>query len=128
MNAWLGLKRPLFLSFFLACTVSFLTTGTLTFRLIAPSMIYWSFIPITEIAALATVSRNDRHRISFPNLIDSFFRGYSPWFLWLAGLCAIWALMSPPTKRFDWAVSTVWGDGGLALALVWSLYIDFHFF
>ncbi len=46
MNAWLGLKRPLFLAFFLGCTVSFLTSGTLTLRLIGPVMIYWSVHPI----------------------------------------------------------------------------------
>jgi hypothetical protein len=128
MNVWLSLKRPLLFAFFLGCTVSFLTSGTLTLRLVGPAMIYWSFVPLIEIAALAAVCWSDRQNIPFPRLIDSFFKGYRPWLLWLVGMCAIWSLLSPPTKSFDWTVSIVWLDGGVALALAWSLYIDFSFF
>ena len=109
-----GLKRPLFLAFFLGCTVSFLTSGTLTLRLIGPAMMYWSFVPLIEIAALAAVCWSNRENIPFPKLIDSFFRGYGPWLLWLAGMCAIWAFL--------------WLGAGGALAIAWSVYIDFSFF
>src|SRR5215467_6235125 len=98
MNAWLGLKRPLFLAFFLGCTVSFLTSRTLTLRLIVPTMIYWAFVPLIEIVSLAAVCQSDRQNTPFPRLIDLFFRGYSPWLLWLVGVCAIWSLLSPPAK------------------------------
>jgi hypothetical protein len=128
MNIWLGLKRPLFLAFFLGCTVSFLTSGTLTMRLIGPATIYWSFVPLIEIAALAAVCWSNRQNVPFPRLIDSFFRGYGPWLLWLAGMCAIWACLSPPAKSFDWTVSIVWLGAGGALAVAWSLYVDFSFF
>src|SRR5438552_3082107 len=128
MSVWITLKRPLFLAFFLGCTISFLTSGTLTLRLIAPAMIYWSFVPLIEIAALATVCWSDHNNIPFPRLIDSFFRGYSPWLLWLVGMCAIWSLLSPAAKSFDAAVSILWLVGGVALAVAWSLYIDFSFF
>jgi hypothetical protein len=128
MIAWLALKKPLLLAFLLGCTVSFLTSGTLTLRLIGPAMIYWGFVPLIEIAALSAVCWNDRQNVPFPRLIDSFFRGYSPWLLWMAGMCAIWSLLSPPAKSLDWTVSIVWLDGGVALAIVWSLYIDFRFF
>ena len=128
MNPWLGLKRPLFLAFFLGCTVSFLTSGTLTLRLIGPAMMYWSFVPLIEIAALAAVCWSNRENIPFPKLIDSFFRGYGPWLLWLAGMCAIWALLSPPAKSFDWTVCILWLGAGGTLAIAWSVYIDFSFF
>jgi hypothetical protein len=128
MIAWFGLKKPLLLAFFLGCTVSFLTSGTLTLRLIGPAMIYWSFVPLIEIAALSAVCWRDRQDIPFPRLIDSFFRGYSPWLLSLAGMCAIWSLLSPSAKSLDGTVSIVWLDGGVALAIAWSLYIDFRFF
>src|SRR2546423_7344742 len=128
MNVWLGLRRPLLLALFLGCTVSFLTSGTLTLRLIAPSMIYWSFVPIIEIATLAVVCIGDRRDIPFPRLIDSFFRGYGPWLLWLVVMCAIWTLLSPASKSFDGTINIAWLTGGAALAMVWSLYIDFSFF
>jgi hypothetical protein len=128
MNKWLGLKRPLLLAFLIGCTVSFLTAGTLTLRLLVPGMICWSFVPLVEIAALAAVCWNDRGGVSFSSLIDSFFTGYRPWLLWLTGMCVIWTLMSPPAKQLDWIISVVWLDGGVVVALVWSVYIDFHFF
>jgi hypothetical protein len=128
MNFWLSLKRPLFMTFLLGCTVSFLTTRALTLRLIAPAMIYWSFVPLIQIAALAAVCRHDRKSLRFSELIDSFFRGYSPWLFWLTGVCAIWTFLTPSSKSLDWTVSVIWLDGGVALAVLWSLYIDFHFF
>jgi hypothetical protein len=127
MNAWIGLKRPLFLAFFIGCTVSFLTAGTLTLRLLVPSMIYWSFVPIVEIAALAAVCWKDREAVAFSSLIDSFFAGYRPWLLWMVGMCVIWSLMLPSTKT-EWTVSVVWQDAGIVIALAWSVYIDFDFF
>jgi hypothetical protein len=128
MNVWLGLRRPLLLAFFIGCTVSFLTAGTLTLRLLAPGMIFWSFVPIVEVAALAAVCWKDRHNVPFSNLVDSFFSGYRSWFLWLAGMSVIWTLTSPSAKPLDWTVSVVWLDGGVVIALVWSLFVDFHFF
>jgi hypothetical protein len=128
MNVWLGLRRPLFLAFFIGCTVSFLTAGTLTLRLLAPAMIFWSFVPIVEVVALAAVCWKDRTDISFASLVDTFFAGYKRWFLWLAGMSVIWTLTSPSAKPLDWTVSVVWLIGGVVIALVWFLYIDFHFF
>ena len=128
MNAWLALKRPLLLAFFLGCTVSFLTSGTLTLRLIGPAMIYWSVVPFIEIATLAAVCWSNRQAIPFPRLIDSFFRGYGPWLLWLVVMCAIWFFLSPSAKSFDGTVSIAWLGAGGALAVAWSLYIDFSFF
>ena len=128
MTAWLGLKKPLALAFFIGCTVSFLTVGTLTLRLVLPATIYWSFVPIIEIAALAAVCWNNREKLPFPNLIDSFFAGYRPWLLWLTGMSAVWFFLSPSTRRLDWTVEVVWELGGIVIAVVWSLYIDFHFF
>jgi hypothetical protein len=91
-------------------------------------MIYWSFVPIIEVAALAVICWKDRECASFSSLIDSFFAGYRPWLVWLAGMSVVWSLMSPSTKTLDWMVSLIWQDAGIVIALVWSLYIDFRFF
>ena len=128
MNAWLGLRRPLFISFFIGCTVSLLSADRLTLRLLLPAMIYWSFVPLVEIAALVAVCWRDRNGIFFPSLVDSFFSGYRPWLLWLAGMCVFWVLMSPVAKPLELTISVAWLDGGAVAAITWSLYIDFHFF
>src|SRR5580765_6356876 len=106
MIAWLALKKPLLVAFFIGCTVSFLTSGTLTLRLVGPAMIYWGFVPFIEVAALSAACWKDRRGIPLPRLIDSFFTGYSPWLLWLTGLCAIWTLLSPSSRSLDWTVTT----------------------
>ena len=128
MTPWLGLKKPLFLAFFLGCTVSFLTARTLTLRLILPATIYWTFVPFIEIASLAVVYWSSHRKISFSTAVDSFFGGYVPWLVWLLGLCVIWSLFLPPAKAFDRTLAVLWLDGGAALAIVWSAYIDFAFF
>jgi hypothetical protein len=128
MNAWLALRRPLLLLLFIGCAVSFLTSHILTLRLVLPGAINWSFVPAVEIGALAVVCRRDRRTVLFPQLIDSFFRGYRPWMLWLSGICAIWCLLSPAAKPLDWSISVAWLDGGAVVAIAWSLYIDFCFF
>ena len=118
----------MFLAFFLGCTVSFLTIRTLTLRLVIPGMIYWSFVPLIEVAALEAVCWSDRRNVSFPHLIDSFFSGYRPWLFWLAGMCAIGSLLSPAAKSLDWAISIVWLFCGIAAAVAWSAYLDYRFF
>jgi len=128
MNAWMALKRPLFLDFLLGCTVSFLTVRSLSLRLVVPGMIYWSFVPLIEIGALVVVSRGDRQNVTLPRLIDSFFVGYRPWFLWLTGLCAIWSWLSPGAKALDYTISVLWLLCGVAVATAWSAYVDFRFF
>jgi hypothetical protein len=127
MNARLALTRPLFLAFFLGCAISLSTARILTVRLIVPGMIYWSFVPLVEIAALAIVCRR-RREIPFSKLIDSFFQGYSPWLLWLVGMSGIWCLLSPSLKTLDWTISVVWFLAGIAVAVAWSIRIDLHFF
>jgi hypothetical protein len=128
MAFWQGLKRPLLLAFIIGCTISFLTSRTLTLRLVLPSMVSWAFVPIIEIAALAVVCWNDRNDIPLPRIIDLFFKGFSPWLLWAFGLCMTWLFLSPGTETLDWAWSVLWVNGGAAVAAAWSLYIDFGFF
>lgn len=128
MNVWTAIKRPLLFSFFLSCTVSFLTSRSLTLRLIVPALMYWSFVPLVQIGALLAVSWRHRQTIRLNELIDRFFRGNLPWFLWLTGLCTIWSFLSPQAKSTDWAISVIWLLGGVLFAAGWSIYIDFRFF
>jgi hypothetical protein len=60
--------------------------------------------------------------------VDSFFKGYTPWTIWLAGMCAIWSLLLPAERSRDWVITTVWLLGGVAASIVWSLRIDLQFF
>jgi hypothetical protein len=120
--AWRG---PLFVAVALGCTMSLLASARLTLRLAAPAAIYWSFVPLAEIAALAAVFWRGRRTLSFHRTVDLFFAGHGPWLLWLIGLGAIWSSI-PPIRAF--ALTGAWLYGAGAIVIVWSAYIDFCFF
>src|SRR5436189_4606351 len=61
---WLALKRPLLFAFTIACMVSFITSSTLTVRLVGPAIVLWSFIPFIETASLIAVCWSERQKIS----------------------------------------------------------------
>jgi hypothetical protein len=108
------------------CAVSLLTSGRLTARLVVPGAVYWSFVPLIEIAALAAVCRSKLRSISLARAVDLFFSGFSPWLLWLAGFAAIWSWLDP-IQAFAWT-NTVWIRGSAVAVLAWSCYIDYCFF
>jgi len=121
----LGLRRPLFVAFLLGCAISLFTTRSLTLRLVGPATIYWSFVPLAEIIALAAVGWREPHALSFARRIDLFFTGHGPWLLWLIGLSAIWSFFLPAEA---FSLTRVWLYGAAALAVAWSACIDFCFF
>jgi hypothetical protein len=109
----------------LGCTMSLITSAGLTLRLAGPAAVYWSFVPLAEIAALAAVCWPERRRRPFRQVVDLFFAGHGPWLFWLIGLSAIWCF-APPSRAF--AFTRVWLYGAGAIVIVWSAYIDFCFF
>ncbi|MBS1857093.1 MAG: hypothetical protein JST11_17110 [Acidobacteria bacterium] len=107
----------------IGCAVSLLARGALTPRLALPAAIYWSFVPLLQIAGLAAALRRRPDAAT----IDAFFRGFGPWLLWLASFAAPWTFVPAPTVFGEPAYPSAWWVAG-ALAGVWSLWIDFRFF
>lgn len=120
---WLMLRRPLLVACVLGCAMSLMTSGRVTLRLAVPATIYWSFVPLFEIAALAAVGTIKRG--GFSRTVDLFFMSHAPWSLGLVGYAAMWAFV-PAVHIFTWTTS-VWYLPGLAVA-AWSGYIDFCFY
>ena len=118
--AW---RRPLLLTFVIGCVISLAATGTLTARLVGPPMLYWAFVPITEILALVAIVRR-RRGIPLAVLIDRFFAGHAAWMLLLLSIAGLLAFASPAYWWLLIRVSLI----GLAIVLSWSAYIDFCFF
>jgi len=105
--------------------MSLITSSGLTLRLAGPAAIYWSFVPLAEIAGLAAVCWPGRRTRPLSRMLDLFFAGHAPWLFWLIGLCAIWSFV-PTIQAF--ALTRIWLYGAGAIAVVWSAYIDFRFF
>jgi hypothetical protein len=114
------LARPLFVAFVLGCSVSVMTSGRLTLRLLLPAMLYATFVPMLQIAALAVC----RGRLPFRKAVGLFFVGHAPWSLWVIGSAALWGLL-PTTAMYPHA--GMWKETALVI-LAWSAYIDFCFF
>jgi len=124
-SIWIAARRPLFLTLVLGSVASLVGASVATVRLIAPTAVYWSFVPAAEILALAIVlwRRRGAHRL--PHLIDAFFAGHAAWTLFLLIVGATMAVASP---QHWWFLITRPAIGGLVLVTAWSAYVDFCFF
>lgn len=120
---WLAVRRPLTIAFCLGCAVSLMATGILTLRLALPAALYWSFVPLVELAGLAAALRS-RLRA---DAIDDFFAAHGPWLLWLAAFAALWAFVPAPVVIGGAGFPRVWYYAG-GLAAIWSGWLDLTFF
>jgi hypothetical protein len=109
----------------LACVVSLVGTSVATVRLIPPTAIYWSFVPIVEILALAIVVWRRRGARGLPALIDIFFAGHGAWTLLILAAGAVMAVASPGVW---WFLITRPGIAGVLIVAGWSAYVDVCFF
>ena len=122
---WIAARRPVFLTFVLACVVSLLATSVATIRLIATAVLYWSFVPVIEILALTIILRRRRVSKPLPIAIDLFFAGHAAWALFLLSIGATMA-MAPP--NYWWSLIIGPGLVGMILVVAWSAYVDVCFF
>lgn len=105
--------------------MSLLGTGVAAVRLVAPTAIYWSVVPVVEILALASVLGRRWRSRGLPLLIDAFFAGHAAWTLFLLALGAAVA-MTPP--QHWWFLLVGPGLAGMVIVAGWSAYIDVCFF
>jgi hypothetical protein len=125
MTWWVGVRRPLLVAFLLGCSVSLMTSGRVLPRLAFPATIYWSFVPLCQIGALAAVSR--RRKMAFGRLIDIYFESHTAWLLWTIVFAAIWAIV-PTRLVYRWLeYKWLWYASAWAV-IAWSAYRDFGFF
>ena len=127
---WIGARRPLYAALLLGATVSLLTTGTLTLRLVLGGALTWSFVPLFEAASVAIASHGRPSALSRSRALDLYFAGRGAWSLALIALGAV-AAYSPPLVVYFWASS--WHQrallAGFALPVAaWSAYVDVCFF
>jgi hypothetical protein len=121
----LALRRPAFVALMLGCGISLLASARLSFGLAISTSLCWSFVPIAEIVALLLVGRNNRAGLLIPQVIDLFFAGHAHWLLWI--LAAALAFSFLPLTLAQ-TLFPFWLLGGGLVVLVWSLWIDYHFF
>jgi hypothetical protein len=120
---WIAARRPLAVALGIGCAASLMAHGTVTPRLALPAALYWSFVPLLQIAGLALILGKDFSA----EAIDDFFSGHGPWLLWLGAFAAFWAFVPGPVAYGKTGFPQVW-YALAAVAAVWSAWLDFAFF
>jgi hypothetical protein len=118
---WLYWRRPLLLLLILCSGISLLTTGHFSLHVIGSTAIYWSLLPLIEIAGLAAVQRG------WPEAraVDRFFMGHGPWLMFIIAFTAYGSSSAGAVQGPD--VFTFWVVAAVAV-LLWSCWIDYRFF
>jgi hypothetical protein len=124
---WIAIRRPLLVCAVLGCLMSLMTEGRITLRLALPAAMYWSFIPLLQIAFVAITHRRSRPGILLARAIDLSFAAAGPWLFWLLAYGSLWVLL-PPSRAYRLANHHEIWYATAGLAALWSAYIDFWFF
>ena len=122
---WTVARRPVLLSLVLGCVISLIATSVATKRLIGATALYWSFVPIVEILALAAVVWRRRGARTLLSLIDAFFAGHAAWTLLLLITGAVLSVAPP---QYWWFIISRLALPGALLVAAWSAYVDVCFF
>jgi hypothetical protein len=118
---WLYWRRPILLVLSMCTAISLLVTGRLSLHVVGSTSLYWSFLPLIEIAGIAVAER----RWPKSAMVDRFFWGHGPWLMFVIALTAY--ASSESGRLPSQAMFRFWI--GLAVAaLVWSCWIDYRFF
>jgi hypothetical protein len=120
-GAWLFWRRPLLFVLVFCGGISLMTAGRLSLHLVGSPAIYWMFLPVVEIAGLVAAQRGRLEA----RLVDRFFTGHGPWFLFIIAFAAYASspssvVMTPTTLNL-WVLA-------VAFVLLWSCWIDYRFF
>jgi hypothetical protein len=118
---WLYWRRPLLLLLILCSGISLLVTGRFSMHVTGSTALYWSLLPLVEIAGLAAVQRG------WPEAraVDRFFMGHGPWLLFIIAFAAYGS--SEAGAVGTPAGFTFWETAAVAV-LLWSGWIDYRFF
>jgi hypothetical protein len=108
----------------LGAGVSLLVASRLSVELLISLTLCWSFVPLAEIAGLLIVSTRSHH-IPLSQRVDLFCLSHAPWLIWIAIIGALGAFL-PLLSIFKSLKAWTLMSG--AVALIWSLWIDFYYF
>lgn len=75
-----------------------LVSGRFTVHLIVDGALSFAFVPLCELVAFAVVFRLRRASLPFPQGVDHFFAGNTPWLWWLMAIMIATALL-PVTRH-----------------------------
>jgi hypothetical protein len=121
----LWLRKPAFVALVFGCAIALMSSAALRFGLVLSTALCWSFIPFAQLIGLRCVTGGETSELTLSQRVDIFFAGHTPWLLWVAILGVMTAFM-PTTKWI--AIFIPWMLVSAAVALCWSLWIDFEFF
>jgi hypothetical protein len=122
-SRWIALRRPLFITFFIASCATFISRGEVTVGSILLAMITWFWVLLVQWGALWVAFACGRVRLT-SRLTDLYFLSYSPWLLLLLGWSVLTTILS---MHFNFVLFWKWLSLAPVAAMV-CLYLDWQFF
>lgn len=120
--------KALFLLFVIGAFVSFTSAGRLVSFHVASTMIFWSFVPVIQLAIFAAVLRLVAPAFGLARALSLYFSGHGPWLLFLtliAGVC----LFAPDVyATLIWMLGYGLLPGLLLAATIWAGVLTFACF
>lgn len=116
---------------FVACFVSWTTSGRLVVEHLVLAPLAWAFGPILQAVWIVIAVRMASRRSAsppVPQVIALYFRGHAPWMAALLALSGICSLSPDPASLMIAGVAMPLAFGLMMVALVWSGVLTYAFF
>lgn len=108
--------------------VSLTASGRLVTSHVAGTMVFWSFGPAIQAAAILLVLRLLAPRAPRTRALWMYFVGHGPWLLLLVAIAGVCLFAPHVYDAFMWLMSTFLLPGALLLTVVWGGVLTFAFF
>ncbi len=122
-SGWTMARRPLLLLLVLAGFVSFTSAGRLTAVHFVGTFVFWSFVPLTQILAIAAVRALWAPRWRLSQAVDVLMVGQGPWLVLLLTVSAVCLFAPDVYAAFVWLVTTRVLPVALVAVVMWSLWL-----
>lgn len=122
-----ALRGPLVWLLFMACVVSWTTSGALLVEHLLLSPLAWWFVPVVQGSWVVLVARRFGER-SIPRTIALYYHGHLPWFVWLATVAGICLMAPDPWSWLRWLLETGVLPAMLVVAAGWCGVLTFAMF
>lgn len=122
------LRRPLLWLFVVGVFVSFITAGRWHALHVMSTMIMWSFVPAYQVLFIAWISRLLKCQRALSQVVDLFFAGQTPWYLFFSLISGICIFAPEVWPTFQWLLSTGVLAGLFLATIGWSVILTYAFF
>ena len=113
---------------FVACFVSWTTSGALLVEHLAIGPVFWVFVPLVQSLAVILVARAFAGASSAPRVLRLYYAGHAPWLALLAVVAGICLVAPTPWPVFRWLLQHGVLFVALIAAFTWCIVLTYAMF